>query len=132
MNHRQVIIPFSEALRGDCRWCGFEIVDNGKRNNRKRWHQECVDKYNLLRFPHSYMNRHFDCCAICKANGSEIPNRPGKYGWSFSPFDIDHVVPLIDGGSFELENLQLLCWQCHLKKTKQEAKNRISKELRND
>lgn len=30
----------------------------------------------------------------------------------------DHVVPRWKGGSNELDNLQLLCWECHQKKNK--------------
>ena len=32
----------------------------------------------------------------------------------------DHVVPVADGGSDELDNLQLLCVKCHKKKTAKE------------
>ncbi len=32
-------------------------------------------------------------------------------------FDIDHIVPLSDGGNSKIENLQLLCPNCHKRKT---------------
>ena len=35
------------------------------------------------------------------------------------PLTIDHIVPVGDGGSREMENLQLLCVPCHVKKDKQ-------------
>lgn len=41
--------------------------------------------------------------------------------------EVDHVVPLEQGGSNDLENLQLLCGgpdRCHAAKTKAEAKGR--------
>lgn len=50
--------------------------------------------------------------------------------------EVDHVVPLEQGGSNDLENLQLLCaWfdasgvkqGCHAAKTKAEAKERAGK-----
>ncbi|MYD50480.1 MAG: HNH endonuclease [Dehalococcoidia bacterium] len=31
--------------------------------------------------------------------------------------EIDHVMPIADGGTADLENLQLLCWSCHRTKT---------------
>jgi 5-methylcytosine-specific restriction endonuclease McrA len=31
---------------------------------------------------------------------------------------VDHVIPISKGGPvFDIENMQLLCWQCHRKKT---------------
>ena len=41
-----------------------------------------------------------------------------------SLWELDHVVPLIDGGSHELSNLQTLCTPCHKKKTAEEARCR--------
>ena len=38
-----------------------------------------------------------------------------------SLWELDHVVPLIDGGSHELSNLQTLCTPCHKRKTAREA-----------
>lgn len=32
------------------------------------------------------------------------------------PFDVDHVIPKLDGGSHELSNLQTLCRACHAEK----------------
>lgn len=34
---------------------------------------------------------------------------------------VDHIVPLIDGGADMLENLQILCKDCHGYKTRDEA-----------
>lgn len=30
---------------------------------------------------------------------------------------VDHIVPVAEGGSDELDNLQVLCFKCHKKKT---------------
>lgn len=38
--------------------------------------------------------------------------------------EVDHIIEVIDGGENTLENLQTLCKDCHLKKTKKEIKKR--------
>jgi 5-methylcytosine-specific restriction protein A len=39
-------------------------------------------------------------------------------------WESDHVVPLVDGGSFEMANLQTLCLACHHAKTAAENARR--------
>lgn len=36
-------------------------------------------------------------------------------------YEIDHTIPLAEGGSNKLDNLQLLCSTCHKTKTRDEA-----------
>ncbi|MBW2274640.1 MAG: HNH endonuclease [Deltaproteobacteria bacterium] len=48
--------------------------------------------------------------------------KPRKSLW-----ELDHIVPLIDGGSHDLENLQTLCTPCHVKKTSEEARLRSAR-----
>ena len=48
-------------------------------------------------------------CVKCK--------RPGR-------LEVDHVIPLIDGGSNDEDNLQTLCRGCHIDKSRQEVYNR--------
>lgn len=45
-------------------------------------------------------------------------------------FDIDHVIPIADGGEAfpGLEGLLLLCYFCHRDKTRKEAKERAKKK----
>ena len=38
--------------------------------------------------------------------------------------EVDHILPLADGGSNELDNLQLLCSSCHRAKTSRENSRR--------
>lgn len=54
-----------------------------------------------------------DCmCAICKtAQATEV----------------DHIVPLEQGGSNDELNLQALCRKCHLEKSREEARVRFGK-----
>jgi 5-methylcytosine-specific restriction endonuclease McrA len=41
-------------------------------------------------------------------------------------WELDHVTPLIDGGSHDFKNLQTLCTPCHKHKTAKEARNRAA------
>lgn len=43
-------------------------------------------------------------------------------------WESDHVTPVVDGGSFLMENLQTLCLPCHAEKTAYEAKWRAKRE----
>jgi 5-methylcytosine-specific restriction endonuclease McrA len=45
-------------------------------------------------------------CAICKEVSSHL--------------EVDHIRPLWDGGTDELENLQVLCYECHKEKSREE------------
>lgn len=42
--------------------------------------------------------------------------------------EVDHVIPVVLGGSDSLENLQVLCHDCHKKKTSSELKYRSSRK----
>lgn len=48
-------------------------------------------------------------CARCGADGRQVR------------LELDHVVPVAEGGEDTLENAQLLCDDCHKPKTQREA-----------
>jgi 5-methylcytosine-specific restriction endonuclease McrA len=41
-----------------------------------------------------------------------------KSGWEW---EIDHIIPIADGGTDDDENLQVLCFMCHSLKTKDDV-----------
>ena len=45
-------------------------------------------------------------CVMCEANGVVVAGD-----------ELDHILPLFKGGSNNDENLQMLCVECHKKKT---------------
>jgi len=59
--------------------------------------------------------RHRDgVCVICASNGKTTPGD-----------DVDHIVPVKDGGAAWAEsNLQFLCRECHKRKTAAEESQR--------
>ena len=113
----------------------------GDLDRRRRWHPTCVDVYNrsdprearrLVR------KRDRGRCAECSLDTRALGRRTRGRGshrrlraLGFSPrrslWELDHVVPLIDGGSHELSNLQTLCTPCHRRKTALEARERRSR-----
>lgn len=141
--HRRPEIRFSDAPRGTCRWCGEAILHErgdkrGRLDRRRRWHPACVDAYNASdprEARRRVRRRDRGVCAGCgldtyalkrrlRGRGShrklrELGFKPRKSLW-----ELDHVVPLIDGGGHELRNLQTLCTPCHKRKTAEEAARR--------
>jgi 5-methylcytosine-specific restriction endonuclease McrA len=138
--HRRPTIAFRDAPRGTCRWCGEAIryaagPKRGEPDRRRRWHPACARAY-LESDPREarrrVRRRDRGVCAACgtdtlalrrriRGPGStrklrELGYRPRKSLW-----ELDHVVPLIEGGGHELSNLQTLCTPCHKRKTAQEA-----------
>lgn len=143
--HRRPDIPYTDAPRGTCRWCGqyivFEVGDRcGEVNKRRRWHQACVDTYNesdpreaRRRIRKRDRGRCADCCVdtykvrrelmkLGRGRAKSIRAKGYKPGKSF--WELDHIVPLIDGGAHNDENLQTLCTPCHAAKTADEARER--------
>ena len=142
--HRRPEIRFSDAPRGTCRWCGEQILYErgpklGAIDLRRRWHPACVDAYNrsdprearrLVR------RRDRGVCADCgldtnalrrrhRGRGSTRKLRELGFKARKSLWELDHIVPLIDGGGHELTNLQTLCTPCHKRKTAVEARTRL-------
>ena len=146
--HRRPEIQFSDAPRGVCRWCGEDILyksgeKRGNPNRRRRWHPECVDIYNASdprEARRRIRKRDRGRCAECRVDTYKIRRelqklgkgrarairergyKPGKSFW-----ELDHIVPLIDGGTHDDDNLQTLCTPCHTAKTAEEARTRAER-----
>ncbi|MFP8877484.1 MAG: HNH endonuclease signature motif containing protein [Myxococcota bacterium] len=141
--HRRPEIPFSDAPQGICRWCGEEILHasgprKGKPNLRRRWHPACVDEYNqsdprAARRVIRKRDRGF--CADCgldtyalrrrlRGRGSHRKLRELGFHARRSLWELDHIVPLVEGGGHHPTNLQTLCVPCHRRKSVREAAER--------
>lgn len=138
--HRRPSIPYSDAPRGTCRWCGDPIryeagPKQGEPNRRRRWHPACVDRYNASdprEARRRVRKRDRGHCAICgldtvklrrsiRGKGAFAKTRALGFKPRKSFWELDHIVPLIDGGGHDLANLQTLCTPCHKRKTSAEA-----------
>ena len=145
MKHRRPEIRFTEAPRGSCRWCGEAILHTsgakkGVVDRRRRWHLACVDIYNTTdprELRRRARRRDRGICAICRLDTYELRRRLKGRGRTarlrakgFIPrrslWELDHIIPLIDGGSHDLTNLQTLCAPCHHKKSAQENRVRVA------
>jgi 5-methylcytosine-specific restriction endonuclease McrA len=143
--HRRPEIRFSDAPRGQCRWCSEVILyestsKTGQVDRRRRWHPQCVDAYNESDPSEArkrIRRRDRGRCKACsldtyalrremrkigRGRAREIRKRGFKPGKSF--WELDHITPLIDGGGHGDENLQTLCTPCHTEKTALEARQR--------
>lgn len=60
--------------------------------------------------------------SYCLPTAQGVDNRYSKVGcgkyFPLALLTVDHIIPISKGGPvFDIENMQLLCWQCHRKKT---------------
>jgi 5-methylcytosine-specific restriction endonuclease McrA len=58
-------------------------------------------------------------CDSCLRVHHLLYDETGRHG-----MEVDHIIPLSEGGPDEISNLQLLCRECHKTKTKWEGKRR--------
>lgn len=142
-DHRRPPILFSDAERGRCRWCGETILHEsgpkqGQVNRRRRWHPQCVEAYDASdprEARRRVRRRDRTVCAHCRLDTNALRRRVRGRGRTrilrekgFVPrrslWELDHIVPLVDGGTHDLDNLQTLCTPCHKKKTAAEARER--------
>ena len=110
----------------------------GDLNRRRRWHPECLDEYTASdpgEMRRVMRKRDRGRCALCrldtnalrrelKGRGRARKLRERGFKARQSLWEVDHIVPLIDGGGHEANNLQTLCTPCHKAKTAEEARSR--------
>ena len=107
-------------LEKNCRYCGKPVPAM-----RKHYCSDMCNAYfkyaahdtkvnSLRRFMHKHYK--FACQEpICRTrfayevpSGLQLPVYSGE---------VDHIIPLKDGGEHLISNMQLLCFKCHMKKT---------------
>lgn len=117
-----------EGQADTCCWCGTTPLPKRRRN----WcSAKCVDEYLALcpTGPKGYVRqtllRDQGKCVACQAPG-HIPWPPkARRETSHLPtHQVDHIIPVIEGGSNESANLRTLCEACHKIETAKLAKRR--------
>lgn len=122
-----------------CTWCQKEVP-----TGRRTWcSHKCVDQYRMATdwqyLSSKIYERDKGICQSCGVDTKEIReqlNRDQKEmkerrewpcypkGYFRRTYDIDHIIPVEDGGKSIMENLQTLCVACHKKKTAEQARNK--------
>lgn len=112
-----------KSLKGICVYCSSELPKN------KRRYCNDICKHNAAGAPHElqgtsvrkFIHKLYDfkCCG-CAAYAQIVT--PAGARIPILKFDVDHKIPLHKGGVDEVTNLQLLCSDCHKKKTREDMK----------
>jgi len=55
----------------------------------------------------------YDRCPICGRLWKDVPFSKGKAKYKITE---DHIIPLVEGGTNDITNIQPLCYQCNFKK----------------
>ena len=90
--------------RGLCRFCGLET----RWPRRTFCSDECVEAWKLRSGDSAYLRRlvfrrDLARCQLCGAEGGML--------------EVDHIVPISEGGTNDLTNLRTLCRGCHARET---------------
>lgn len=117
-------LPRGPNGRALCRRCGNEVA----RPRMTFCGPECVHEWKLRTQPgyarQCVFTRDRGICAICRhdCGGTQrVPNGKVRGG----AFDVDHVVPVIEGGgSCGIDNFRTLCRPCHKRVTAELARRR--------
>ena len=137
--------------KGECTWCGGELT-----GRRTRWcSDDCVGEFNTRCCPTVAANLVWDRDkGLCQGCGRDIvksqrvfylsvygvervwfrdaekqePELASLLGYGRGRWgEVDHIVAVKDGGGLcLLDNLQLLCGQCHAGRTAEQAKTPVA------
>lgn len=143
------VLKQERQVKGHCRWCGDEIPKGTRRTSycSAQCYHDC-----WLRISWSTMRNHItkrdERCRLCGNHsykalhryGYELVSAPvydggrmikeGQYA-RFTAIEVDwhvdHIKPVIEGGTDDPENLRLLCGQCHKRITREWHGERAAK-----
>ena len=125
-------VKYGPDGKARCRGCGGEIP-----KGRYTWcSQECYDLHEPTRVKHLVWERSGGRCEWCgydfkveekKYNDAYWEKYRARPMYSTYPIDVekprareyDHIVPHSEGGEYSLENIRLLCSECHKKRTRE-------------
>ncbi len=111
--------------KGFCRGCRGPITEK----NRKTWCSDaCHKKYDPFFVKHEVLQRD-KCCVMCGCKTINAYDWKRRYDERHEDWmrrrhatrgqreEFDHIIPHSEGGLFTVENIRLLCHDCHAKRT---------------
>lgn len=112
------------ACNKPCRLCGLEVLPG------RLWHKECwkaLEPETAGAWPAitSQVCRRDNY--ICQGCDKDVLDFRAARRYGKRPYSIDHINALCLGGEHSIENLQLLCIECHKKKSKSDIKKLASR-----
>ena len=124
-------LPKGPNGRALCRWCSVEVAPPA----RTFCSNACVHEWKI-RTQADYAKMHVakrddGICALCRVDTfaalRPLPNREFPSREARRCFDMDHIVPVVEGGgACGLDNLRTLCRPCHRAVTAELQKRRAA------
>ena len=107
-----------------CRWCHEEVP-----LGRRSWcNVECMKHGTFGYSRWRAINRDKACCTLCGVFGRHLNQWPHDQEWRQRPkLEVDHIQAVRDGGSHHPDNLRTLCRPCHLKRTKEQRREKSNR-----
>jgi hypothetical protein len=100
----------------NCRWCGIELNDKRKRfcshEHRNEWLDIIYWPEDFQRQRKKAMERDNYACQDCQMSRKEHMKKFNQ------DLHAHHIVPRSQGGSNFVDNLVILCQECHIKRHK--------------
>lgn len=130
---RSLALDRIKGEKGLCKWC-MEKVDNTR---KKYCSKNCKDSAWAFFYPQKYgykylSERQGGRCAHCNYCFEDRLKKVvyGSHGEKYERDDmgdVDHIIPIHQGGEIlGIENHQLLCRECHLKKSANERRKAVA------
>jgi 5-methylcytosine-specific restriction protein A len=87
---------------------------------RKNIEKDTLRKRRKVIQQYSKKGRLIDNTTYCRLKSQTVCKICGSKSTSNKPLEVDHIIPIVRGGTNDKENLQAVCRSCHIRKTAEE------------